>query len=203
MPNVQQDANAVAAYVIAAGFPPADVVTMVEIAGAESTFQPRAVNGQHWGLFQIAAVHNPTELEKTDGAANAKVAYRLYTGRGGPASSHRFDDWNASRGSWSRWEKYAAAAAKMPAAAPTGGIEKTTAAVAAWDVPAAIKSAADSFTAQLGKMAGMGVAVAVALVLLIIGVVLLLGKPALAAAAITTPVGKAGKLIGAAKAVTE
>ena len=71
-----------------AGFPESEWQTALKVAGAESGWNPRAVNNKNkngtsdFGLFQINSIHKPTAQEKTDPYANAKRAYKIWKDAG-------------------------------------------------------------------------------------------------------------------------
>jgi len=101
LPNVPgagalRDAEVAAAY--QAGFRGEDLVTAVAIAGVESTWNPRAANGSHFGLWQIAASHQglvpgwngPDDI--FDPLLNAAYASALYQSRPGSGEA-KFADW--------------------------------------------------------------------------------------------------------------
>lgn len=81
-----------------AGFRGDDLVTAVAIAHVESTWNPNASNGTHFGLWQIAASHkglvpgwnNPADI--FDPLTNARYAFALYSGRPGSGAA-KFADW--------------------------------------------------------------------------------------------------------------
>lgn len=81
-----------------AGFRGDDLVTAVAIAHVESTWNPNASNGTHFGLWQIAASHKglvpgwnkPSDI--FDPLLNARYAFALYSGRPG-AGAAKFADW--------------------------------------------------------------------------------------------------------------
>lgn len=93
-----EQGKAVAAAAFRAGFRGEDLVTIVAIALVESSWNPDAVNGTHYGLWQISAQHHglasgwvaPGDIFKP--AVNARYAYSLYQRRPG-ASEAKFADW--------------------------------------------------------------------------------------------------------------
>jgi hypothetical protein len=103
LPNVTgtgslRDAKVAATAAYQAGFRGEDLVTAVALARVESTWNPRATNGSHYGLWQIAGEHKgkvpgwnkPDDI--FDPLLNAKYAYALYQAR--PASGEaKFADW--------------------------------------------------------------------------------------------------------------
>lgn len=103
LPNVAgtgslRDAKVAAAAAYQAGFRGEDLVTAVAIARVESTWNPRATNGSHYGLWQIAGSHQgkvpgwnkPEDI--FDPLLNAKYAYALYQARPGSGEA-KFADW--------------------------------------------------------------------------------------------------------------
>lgn len=87
---------ATAAY--QAGFRGQDLLTAVAIAGVESTWNPNAVNGSHYGLWQIAAAHKgkvpgwDNDADIFDPLLNARYAFALYSARPGSGEA-KFADW--------------------------------------------------------------------------------------------------------------
>ncbi|MEV5003887.1 endonuclease/exonuclease/phosphatase family protein [Nocardioides sp. LML1-1-1.1] len=81
-----------------AGFRGEDLVTAVAIARVESTWNPQATNGTHFGLWQISAQHKGkvpgwnTQADIFDPLLNAKYAFALYSARPG-AGEAKFADW--------------------------------------------------------------------------------------------------------------
>jgi hypothetical protein len=81
-----------------AGFRGEDLVTAVAIARVESTWDPRATNGSHFGLWQISAQHKEkvpgwnTKTDIFDPLVNAKYAFALYSARPGSGEA-KFADW--------------------------------------------------------------------------------------------------------------
>ena len=81
-----------------AGFRGEDLVTAVAIARVESTWNPKATNGTHFGLWQISAQHKgkvpgwDTKADIFDPLLNAKYAFALYSARPG-AGEAKFADW--------------------------------------------------------------------------------------------------------------
>ncbi|GAW54793.1 endonuclease/exonuclease/phosphatase family protein [Nocardioides sp. PD653] len=81
-----------------AGFRGDDLVTAVAIARVESTWNPKASNGSHFGLWQISAGHKglvpgwnkPSDI--FDPVLNARYAFALYSGRPGSGEA-KFADW--------------------------------------------------------------------------------------------------------------
>ena len=152
-----------------------------------------------YGLWQINSSHTNLITPGTlasgawkDPDHNAAMAHNVYAAQGFKAWS----SWNAD-GSGPANKKIApGGVSKSGSGPPDGAI--TTATNTALDIPGAIKAAADSVTAQAGKMGGQAVAVVVAVALLGLGVAILLGKPGLAVAAVTTPAGKVAKLASTA-----
>jgi hypothetical protein len=101
--NVSAPGNIDAAKVAAAaayqaGFRGEDLVTAVAIARVESTWDPRATNGSHFGLWQISAQHKGkvpgwnTQADIFDPLLNAKYAFALYSARPGSGEA-KFADW--------------------------------------------------------------------------------------------------------------
>jgi hypothetical protein len=93
-----RDAEVAAAAAYQAGFRGEDLVTAVAIARVESTWNPRASNGSHFGLWQIAGSHKgmvpgwnaPDDIFNP--LLNAKYAYALYQSRPGSGEA-KFADW--------------------------------------------------------------------------------------------------------------
>lgn len=81
-----------------AGFRGEDLVTAVAIARVESTWDPEATNGSHFGLWQISAQHKGkvpgwnTRADIFDPLLNARYAFALYSARSGSGEA-RFADW--------------------------------------------------------------------------------------------------------------
>ncbi|GAA4127676.1 hypothetical protein GCM10022215_38400 [Nocardioides fonticola] len=81
-----------------AGFRGEDLVTAVAIAHVESSWNPNASNGTHFGLWQMAASHQglvpgwnqPGDI--FDPLLNARYAFALYSGRLGSGEA-KFADW--------------------------------------------------------------------------------------------------------------
>lgn len=101
--NVSAPGNLHAAQVAAsaayqAGFRGEDLVTAVAIARVESTWDPKATNGNHFGLWQISAQHKGkvpgwnTQADIFDPLLNAKYAFALYSARPGSGEA-KFADW--------------------------------------------------------------------------------------------------------------
>lgn len=101
--NVSAPGNLDAAKVAAsaayqAGFRGEDLVTAVAIARVESTWNPKATNGTHYGLWQISKPHKGkvpgwnTQADIFDPLLNAKYAFALYSARPG-AGEAKFADW--------------------------------------------------------------------------------------------------------------
>jgi len=81
-----------------AGFRGEDLVAAVAIAHVESSWNPNASNGTHFGLWQIAASHKglvPGWNKPRDIFApllNARYAFAIYSGRPGSGAA-KFADW--------------------------------------------------------------------------------------------------------------
>ncbi len=101
--NVSAPGNLDAAKVAAsaayqAGFRGEDLVTAVAIARVESTWNPRATNGSHFGLWQIAQEHKgkvpgwDTTADIFGPLLNARYAFALYSTRPGSGEA-KFADW--------------------------------------------------------------------------------------------------------------
>jgi hypothetical protein len=81
-----------------AGFRGEDLVTAVAIARVESTWDPKATNGTHFGLWQISAQHQGlvpgwnARADIFDPLLNAKYAFALYSARPGSGEA-KFADW--------------------------------------------------------------------------------------------------------------
>ena len=93
------DAATVAASAAhAAGFRGQDLVTAVAIARVESAWNPGAINGSHFGLWQIAGKHRgtvpgwDTVADILDPTLNARYAFALYSTRPGSGEA-KFADW--------------------------------------------------------------------------------------------------------------
>lgn len=97
-PGSVSDANVAAAAAHQAGFRGEDLVTAVAIARVESTWNPSARSGSHFGLWQIAKAHQgkvpgwnePDDIY--DPLLNAQYAFTLYSARPGAAEA-KFADW--------------------------------------------------------------------------------------------------------------
>lgn len=103
LPNVAGPATLTAAKVAAsaayqAGFRGEDLVTAVALARVESTWNPNASNGSHFGLWQIAAEHKGmipgwnSQADIFDPLLNARYAFALYSARPGSGEA-KFADW--------------------------------------------------------------------------------------------------------------
>jgi hypothetical protein len=92
------DAGVAAAAAYQAGFRGEDLVTAVAIARVESTWNPKATNGSHFGLWQIAQEHQGkvpgwnTQADILDPLLNARYAFALYSARPGSGEA-KFADW--------------------------------------------------------------------------------------------------------------
>lgn len=81
-----------------AGFRGEDLVTAVAIARVESSWNPKAVNGTHYGLWQISAQHKGkvpgwnTQDDIFTPLLNAQYAFALYSARAGSGEA-KFADW--------------------------------------------------------------------------------------------------------------
>ena len=81
-----------------AGFRGEDLVTAVAIARVESSWNPKATNGTHYGLWQISAQHKGKvrgwnkQADIFDPLLNAKYAFALYSARPGSGEA-KFADW--------------------------------------------------------------------------------------------------------------
>ncbi|ABL79294.1 MULTISPECIES: endonuclease/exonuclease/phosphatase family protein [unclassified Nocardioides] len=81
-----------------AGFRGEDLVTAVAIARVESTWDPKATNGSHFGLWQISAQHKGkvpgwnTQADIFDPLLNARYTFALYSARPGSGEA-KFADW--------------------------------------------------------------------------------------------------------------
>jgi hypothetical protein len=81
-----------------AGFRGADLVTLVAIAGVESSWNPEASNGTHFGLWQISQQHQgkvtgwDTQQDIFEPLLNARYAFALYSARPGSGEA-KFADW--------------------------------------------------------------------------------------------------------------
>jgi hypothetical protein len=81
-----------------AGFRGEDLVTAVALARVESTWDPEATNGSHFGLWQISAEHKGkvpgwnTRADIFDPLLNARYAFALYSARLGSGEA-KFADW--------------------------------------------------------------------------------------------------------------
>lgn len=97
-PGTMGAANAVAEAAHQAGFRGEDLVTAVAIAGVESAWNPRARDGNHFGLWQITPSHqgkvpgwdDPDDIYHP--LLNAQYAFALYSARPG-AGEAKFADW--------------------------------------------------------------------------------------------------------------
>ena len=101
--NVSAPGNLSAAKVAAAaayqaGFRGEDLVTAVAIARVESTWNPKATNGSHFGLWQISQQHKGkvpgwgTQTDIFEPLLNARYAFALYSARPGSGEA-KFADW--------------------------------------------------------------------------------------------------------------
>ncbi|NYI47873.1 hypothetical protein BJ993_005019 [Nocardioides aromaticivorans] len=96
--GTQDAAKVAASAAYQAGFRGEDLVTAVAIARVESTWNPKATNGTHFGLWQISAQHKGkvpgwnTKADIFDPLLNAKYAFALYSARPG-AGEAKFADW--------------------------------------------------------------------------------------------------------------
>ena len=91
-------AKVAAAAAFQAGFRGEDLVTAVAIARVESSWNPKAINGTHYGLWQISGQHkgkvpgwNAT-ADIYDPLLNAQYAFYLYSARPGSGEA-KFADW--------------------------------------------------------------------------------------------------------------
>jgi len=81
-----------------AGFRGEDLITAVALARVESSWNPKAVNGTHYGLWQISAQHKGKvpgwnkQADIFDPLLNAKYAFALYSARPGSGEA-KFADW--------------------------------------------------------------------------------------------------------------
>ncbi|WP_242667560.1 endonuclease/exonuclease/phosphatase family protein [Nocardioides sp. PD653] len=97
-PGNTNAAQTAAAVAYQAGFRGEDLVTAVAIAGVESTWNPQATNGSHFGLWQISAQHKGkvaggnTREDIFDPLLNARYAFALYSARPGSGEA-KFADW--------------------------------------------------------------------------------------------------------------
>ena len=97
-PGSVSDAEVAAAAAHQAGFRGEALVTAVAIARVESTWDPEATNGSHFGLWQIAREHKgkvpgwDTEADIFDPLLNARYAFALYSARPGTGEA-KFADW--------------------------------------------------------------------------------------------------------------
>ncbi len=97
-PGSVNDAEVAAAAAHQAGFRGEDLVTAVAIARVESTWNPEATNGSHFGLWQIAQEHKgkvpgwDTQADIFDPLLNARYAFALYSARPGSGEA-KFADW--------------------------------------------------------------------------------------------------------------
>ena len=91
-------AKGAAAAAYQAGFRGEDLVTAVAIARVESTWNPKATNGSHFGLWQISQQHKGkvpgwnTQVDIFDPLLNARYAFALYSARPGSGEA-KFADW--------------------------------------------------------------------------------------------------------------
>lgn len=97
-PGSVSDAEVAAAAAHQAGFRGEALVTAVAIARVESTWDPEATNGSHFGLWQIAQEHKgkvpgwDTQADIFDPLLNARYAFALYSARPGSGEA-KFADW--------------------------------------------------------------------------------------------------------------
>lgn len=154
-----------------AGFPESEWETALKVAGAESGFNPRAVNNKNtngtsdYGLFQINSIHKPTAQEKTDPYANAKRAYKI---------------WKDAGNKWTPWSAYNAGKHKgidvgdllipgQGAGTVVGGIAGEAVGGALDSVRAAVQSVLDTVREFLSTF----LLIVIGLVLIVLGVVIL------------------------------
>jgi hypothetical protein len=97
-PGTLSAAKVAASAAYQAGFRGEDLVTAVAIARVESTWNPEASNGSHFGLWQIAAEHKGmvpgwnSQADIFDPLLNARYAFALYSARPGSGEA-KFADW--------------------------------------------------------------------------------------------------------------
>lgn len=103
LPATKSAREKTAAQAAAKYFPASQVAMATAVAGAESTWNPTAVNkaaGGNYGLWQINTVH--TKLLKSgewsDPVDNAKMAYQVWDAADG--------DTGDGKGSWKPWSVY-------------------------------------------------------------------------------------------------
>lgn len=191
-----------AAYLHAAGFGASNSVlqTAVAIAKAESGLNPAAKGGPNsngtydWGLMQINDVHKPTQAQKTEPLANARMAFDIYTragksfkpwstyGNGAYKANMEFarQSVTALQSAGPKFERDLIAGKNpgsdsnpitfpnAPGGGPLAGLDKIT------DVPSAISNGINAINDQFAKASGNFLSILVALVLIILGIVLIM-----------------------------
>lgn len=127
-PGNLRAAKVAAAAAYQAGFRGEDLITVVAIARIESTWNPKATNGRHFGLWQISAEHKGkvlgwnTQTDIFDPVLNARYAFALYSARPGSGEA-KFADWIPFEKSDYRQHL---AAARQAVAATAGGTTNVT-----------------------------------------------------------------------------
>lgn len=182
-----------------AGFTGEGLRTVIGIGGAESNWTmkrggPNSDGTYDWGVWQINDVHHPTADEKTDVIANARAAWKI--------SSHgkSFTPWTTyNSGAYKRFLPPASGPGSVGAGGgmgaytppdPAGAIKS-----ALPDVPGAITNALNAFNKQALKVSGNIIMTVLAVVLFSIGILIVMRSQVSkvgGAAALVTPVGKAG-----------
>lgn len=184
----------VAAYLHNAGFAGNDLVIAVAIAKAESGWNFLASHansdGTHdWGLMQINDIHKPTQVQKTNPIANAKLAHDIYSRAHGftpwttynsgaykghlPEASQAVKDLQAKGSQWER------DTIKLQPVGDSNGANPTTGETSSLNVDvsnplSAVSSGFNALTSQFTKLGGNFIAIAVAITLLVLGIVILM-----------------------------
>lgn len=138
-----------------AGFRGEDLVTAVAIAGVESTWNPQAVNGTHYGLWQISQQHQGkvaswnAYADIYDPVTNAKYAYALYSARPGSGEA-KFADWipfeKTDHHQFLDTARQAVAATAGGGDLTANGCEGASTTQVAGQLPAAVKARLDAMT---------------------------------------------------------
>lgn len=103
LPATKSDREATAAKAAAKYFPQDQIAMATAVAGAESTWNPTAVNkkaGGNYGLWQINSVHDKLldARDWSDPTDNAWMAYQVWDAADGNKGN--------SKGSWKPWSVY-------------------------------------------------------------------------------------------------
>ena len=168
-------------YLTAAGFLGADLNTANAIAGAESKYNTTAVGGPNkdgtydYGLMQINSIHNPTAAQKTDGAANALMAYQIYQ-----AAGNKFTPWSTyNSGAYHAYEN-STSGGKVginPPTPATPNVGGSFSLPTLPDIPGAISGAASGFVHAIQNFSSTVAGIVIGIVFLILGIVILARNP--------------------------